>query len=175
MTLRPRQWGHEKRSYFVCIYKVDSSRFADGWLLDLKERRIQNSSRVWGQDGAALNWVEKQFGQRCEFDPWIDNPLQHSCLENPTDRGPGGLKCTESQRVGHNWSHLARTHLKLMTFFNSKGCCEIMYHYESDGISSSRTEHLALAHDITWGTEANGTLEMLPNKLWGLWLSGQVA
>ena len=29
-------------------------------------------------------------------------PLQYSCLENPTDRGAGGLQSMGSQRVGHN-------------------------------------------------------------------------
>ena len=29
------------------------------------------------------------------------NPLQDSCLENPMDRGPGGLQSMGSQRVGH--------------------------------------------------------------------------
>ena len=37
------------------------------------------------------------------------NPLWHSCLENPMDRGPGGLQSMGSQRVGHSWSHLAHT------------------------------------------------------------------
>ena len=31
------------------------------------------------------------------------NPLQYSCLENPIDRGPGGLQSMGSQRVGRNW------------------------------------------------------------------------
>ena len=30
------------------------------------------------------------------------NPLQYSCLENPTDREPGGLQSMGSQRVGHD-------------------------------------------------------------------------
>ena len=30
------------------------------------------------------------------------NPLQDSCLDNPMDREPGGLKSMGSQRVGHN-------------------------------------------------------------------------
>ena len=30
------------------------------------------------------------------------NPLQCSCVENPMDRGAGGLQSTESQRVKHN-------------------------------------------------------------------------
>ena len=30
------------------------------------------------------------------------NPLQYSCLENPTDRGACGAQSTGSQRVGHD-------------------------------------------------------------------------
>ena len=30
-------------------------------------------------------------------------PLQYPCLENPMDRGPGGVQSTGSQRVGHDW------------------------------------------------------------------------
>ena len=30
------------------------------------------------------------------------NPLQHSCLENPMDRGAGGPQFTGSQRVEHD-------------------------------------------------------------------------
>ena len=32
------------------------------------------------------------------------NPLQYSCLENPMDRGSGGLQSTGSQRVRHDWA-----------------------------------------------------------------------
>ena len=35
------------------------------------------------------------------------NPLQCSCLENPRDREPGGLRSVGSHRVGHDWSDLA--------------------------------------------------------------------
>ena len=31
-----------------------------------------------------------------------DNPFLYSCLENPMNRGAGGLQSTGSQRVGHN-------------------------------------------------------------------------
>ena len=37
------------------------------------------------------------------------NPLQYSCLENPTEE-PGGLQSMESPRVGHNRSDLAGMH-----------------------------------------------------------------
>ena len=47
---------------------------------------------------------------RCEFDPlvrrspWRRNPLQCSCLENPKDRGAGGLQSMGSQRVRLDWN-----------------------------------------------------------------------
>ena len=31
----------------------------------------------------------------------LGNPLQHSCLENPMDRGAWGLQSMGSHRVGH--------------------------------------------------------------------------
>ena len=31
------------------------------------------------------------------------NPLQYSCWEIPWIEEPGGLECTGSQRVGHDW------------------------------------------------------------------------
>ena len=33
------------------------------------------------------------------------NPLQYFCLENPMDRGAGGLQSLGPQRVGHDWAH----------------------------------------------------------------------
>ena len=38
------------------------------------------------------------------------NPLQYSCLENPTDRGVWQATVHRSQRVGHHWSDLAHAH-----------------------------------------------------------------
>ena len=74
------------------------------------------------------------------------NPLQYSCLENPMDRGAWRAtahRVTKSRiwlkRVG---MHTPRSY---DFFLNSKGYCEITYHYESEGISS-RTGHPALAH-----------------------------
>ena len=40
------------------------------------------------------------------------NPLQYSCLENPTDRGAWWAKFIGSQRVGHAWSDQARRHAR---------------------------------------------------------------
>ena len=34
------------------------------------------------------------------------NPLQYSCLENPMDRGPGGLQSTELQRLSMHMPHI---------------------------------------------------------------------
>ena len=40
------------------------------------------------------------------------NPLQYSCLENPMDSGAWwSVQSNGSQRVGHDWSDLARTHV----------------------------------------------------------------
>ena len=38
------------------------------------------------------------------------NPLQHSCLENPMDRGAWQATVLGLQRVRHDWSNLARIH-----------------------------------------------------------------
>ena len=38
------------------------------------------------------------------------NPLQYSCLENPTEK-PGGLQSVGSQSFRHNWSDWACTHI----------------------------------------------------------------
>ena len=40
------------------------------------------------------------------------NPLQHSCLENPMDRGAWRFKFIGPQRVRHSWSDLAYTQKK---------------------------------------------------------------
>ena len=40
------------------------------------------------------------------------NPVQYSCLENPTDRGARWAKFIGSQRVGHTWSDQARRHAR---------------------------------------------------------------
>ena len=39
------------------------------------------------------------------------NPLQYSCLENPWTEEPGRRQSIGLQRVRHNWSNLAHTHL----------------------------------------------------------------
>ena len=51
------------------------------------------------------------------------NPLQYSHLENPMDRGPGGLQSIGLQTVRHNWSHLAHTytyiHIHTMEYYST--------------------------------------------------------
>ena len=49
-----------------------------------------------------------QYGRR-GFDSWVrspreknGNPLQHCCLDNPTDGEPGGLQSMGPQGVGHD-------------------------------------------------------------------------
>ena len=51
------------------------------------------------------------------------NPLQHSCLENPMDRGTGGLHSMGSHRVRHDWSNLACTHTYI--YFHKYMCLYI--------------------------------------------------
>ena len=46
------------------------------------------------------------------------NPLQYSCLEITMEEEPGGLQFMGSQRVGHDWSVLACTHLPWPKFHN---------------------------------------------------------
>ena len=41
------------------------------------------------------------------------NPLQYSCMENPTDRGAWRATISESQSVGHNRAHM---HAQLYLF-----------------------------------------------------------
>ena len=41
------------------------------------------------------------------------NPLQYSCLENPTDRGAWQVNIDKVQSVRHDGSDLAHTHVAL--------------------------------------------------------------
>ena len=62
--------------------------------------------------------------KRHGFDPWVGkipggghgSPLQYSCLENPMDRGDLGgaatVQSTGSQRVGHDSSNWACSHIQ---------------------------------------------------------------
>ena len=56
--------------------------------------------------------------KRCGFNPWVrkipgeelGDPLQHSCLENPMDRGGWQATVHGVTNSRHNWSNLACTH-----------------------------------------------------------------
>ena len=45
------------------------------------------------------------------------DPLQYSSLENPMDRGAWRATVHRSQRIGHDWSDLARPHAASFKFF----------------------------------------------------------
>ena len=53
------------------------------------------------------------------FNPWVyrEDALQHSCLEDPMDRGPWWGQAISSQRVRHNWSNLAYMSAYFLKFY----------------------------------------------------------
>ena len=53
-----------------------------------------------GDAGSIPGWGRSPGGRN-------GNPLQHSCLENPRDRGAWWALSIGSHRVGHDWSDLA--------------------------------------------------------------------
>ena len=54
--------------------------------------------RPWGLKESDKTEATQLLAQ---FDLWKPNPLQRSCLENPTAE-PGGLPSMGSHRVGHD-------------------------------------------------------------------------
>ena len=58
--------------------------------------------------------------------PWGGNgkPFQYSCLDNPMDRGAGGLHSMRLQRVRHDWAPAQTLHTLLLIFF--KTICSIL-------------------------------------------------
>ena len=72
----------------------------------------------WAQVAIVVkNSLANARHKRREFDPWVrnipcrgehGNPLQNSCLKNPMGRGDWQAMVQGPQRVGHNWSNLAR-------------------------------------------------------------------
>ena len=80
--------------------------------LELMEPRSADSSRLEGFpggtvvkklpiDSADTSLIPELLGRSPE--EGNGNPLQYSCLGNPTDRGSwGGLQSVGSQRVGYN-------------------------------------------------------------------------
>ena len=53
------------------------------------------------------------------------NPLQRSCLENPRDGEPGGLRSMGSHRVGHDRSDLAAA---VPTIRQSESVRRVLFH-----------------------------------------------
>ena len=51
------------------------------------------------------------------------NPPQCSCLENPRDREPGGLRSVGPHRVGHDWSDLAAVRAVLCSRHLTRASC----------------------------------------------------
>ena len=51
------------------------------------------------------------------------NPPQCSCLENPRDREPGGLRSMGPHRVGHDWSDLAAVRAVLCSRHLTRASC----------------------------------------------------
>ena len=56
------------------------------------------------EDSDTTEWLHFHFSLSCVGEG-NGNPLQYSCLENPSDRG--GLLSMGSHRVGHDWRDLA--------------------------------------------------------------------
>ena len=85
------------------------------------------------------------------------NPLQYSCLENPMDRGARWA----TQRVGHNWAHIAYTHSFLLAsqvFGFCGGCCLQAYGGRGPGLTQhppvpcswSEGQQWTLVHALVW-------------------------
>ena len=78
------------------------------------------------------------------------NPLQHSCLENPKDRGawripwaeePGRLQYIGSQRVRHNWVTKHALLLLLLLLLSHFRTPKIAAHQAPPSLGFSRQEH----------------------------------
>ena len=72
-------------------------RQAAGWDWDPHEVMDSWNLRI------PINWHHKSQSGRSPGGGH-SNPLQYSCLENPMDRGPGGLQSMGSQRL--SWTQL---------------------------------------------------------------------
>ena len=60
-----------------------------------------------GPDGEESAHSEGDLGQSLGLEDPLEevwHPPQHSCLENPTDRGAWQTQSMGSQSIGHNWA-----------------------------------------------------------------------
>ena len=86
------------------------------------------------------------------------NPLQYSCVENPTERSLVRYSGKESQRVQHDWG----------TFTHSLNC----YYYMSN--STERPTHCSLAKTRTLSNEWTVSFSLQKRPLvvgWGIFLN----
>ena len=77
------------------------------------------------------------------------NPLQYSCLENPMDRGPGGLQSIGLQRAGHHW--VTDTFTSLQSLYTS--ICKLTLTYISLYIHANLCEcslRFCVLHLVLW-------------------------
>ena len=73
-----------------------------------------------------------------------NHPLQCPCLDNPRDRGPGGLPSMGSHRVGHNWCDLAAAAARSWIRQGNRFSCSLwtewsLFNTLSWGLLTSRT------------------------------------
>ena len=85
------QWMWESSEDSIFIYKDTHVAWLPRWLSWWRIRLPVQESYA----GPALGWGRPPGGGN-------GNPLQYSCLGNPTDRGAWQLQSTRLQRVGHD-------------------------------------------------------------------------
>ena len=104
-SLPAREWGASKTLEldFKGKLEIDGEKRTDS---SQKEKHKWRQQDMKGLDKVGCNkssiWPEKEScrGKWCR--EGNGNPLQWSCLENPRDRGAGGLLSMGSHRVGHD-------------------------------------------------------------------------
>ena len=104
------------------IYKGNVLHVYNGILFSHKKTEIMPFAATWGPSYVALvvknplanagdiKDAGSSSGSGRTPGGGHSNPLQHTCLENPMDRGASRLQFIRLQRVRHHWSDLARTH-----------------------------------------------------------------
>ena len=89
-------------------------------------RRSLVGCSPWGRgESVATERLHFHFSLSC-IGEGNGNPLQCSCLENPTEGEPGGLPSMGSHRVGHDWSDLAAA-AAARCFLTSYFCIPVPY------------------------------------------------
>ena len=100
------------------------------------------------------------------------NPLQYSCLENPTDRGePGGLQSMESQRVGHDWANFTHSY-PTVGFAGSSAGKISAWNAQDPSSFLSQEDPLEKGHywlQFSWTSLVALTVKNLP-AMWETWV-----